>query len=236
MAKAASRRSTAVRGPEASGEAAAAPARSTKPDRGPRSRWFDPRLAIGLGLVVSSIAGVLVVVSHADSTIAVLSARVALFTGDRVSAADLVERRVRLDGLADDYLTAKQLPRAGLVITKPVAIGELVPLSAVGDRSGARKASIVVPLSVELPGSIDTGSTVELWSAAVGENQRFERPKVLVGSATVVRLVDDAALVARGPVVSVELQIPRSRTSAVLDAIANDSSLSLVPATSPVGR
>jgi hypothetical protein len=177
-----------------------------------------------------------VIVSRADSTIAVLSARVALFSGDRVSADDLVERRVRLDGLAGDYLTAKDLPRAGLVITKPVATGELVPLSAVGARSGVRKTSVVVPLSGELAASVAVGSPVELWSATVGESQHFERPKVLVASATVVRLLDDETLVARSSAVSVELQIPRSRTSAVLDAIANGSSLSLVPATSPVSR
>ncbi|CAN5201691.1 hypothetical protein BH09ACT1_BH09ACT1_01750 [soil metagenome] len=230
MAKAAARRS-----PETRGEGAP-PARSTKGGRGQRSRWFDPRLAIGLGLVVASLAGVLVVVSRADSTIAVLSARVALFAGDRVSADDVVERRVRLDGLADDYLVAEDLPRAGLIITKPVAIGELVPVSAVGNRSGVRKSSIVVPLSGKLPASIDAGSPVELWSAAVGESQHFDRPEVLVGSATVVRLLDDDALVASSTAVSVELQIPRSRTSAVLDAIANGSSLSLIPATSPVER
>jgi hypothetical protein len=196
--------------------------------------WFDPRFAIGLALVVASVGGVLWVVSAADASVQVLAARSALSPGDRIGAGDLVSQSVRLGQSSAKYLTTADLPGAGLVVTRAVSAGELVPASAVGNAAGLRVASVVVTVRGELPKSIAAGTVVDLWSGVEGENGEFGAPSVLVSSATVVRLIEADGIIADGSSGSVELLIPRPKTARVLESIANADAISLVPVSIPV--
>jgi SAF domain len=201
----------------------------------PRARrqfWFDPRFAIGFILVLASVAGVVFIVSTADATTLVYAARETLSPGDRVTASDLRAASVRLDAVEGLYLLPGDVPDSGVVVTKPVAAGELVPASAVGATAGLSLASVVVALSGELPGSVEPGTTVDLWSSREIENGAFGPPTVIVSTATVVRVVEADGLVA-GETVSIELLVPRLRIARVLEAIANEDALSVVPTSIP---
>jgi hypothetical protein len=220
-----------------------APKRTTAPtgngrsradsERAPRSFWFDPRFAIGIVLVIVSVLGVVAVVTAADSSVLVYAARTALSPGDRVKTSDLDARSVRLGSLGAQYLADGEIPRGGFVVTRPVSAGELVPTSAVGDVAGIAAASIVVSVDGELARSVGEGSVVDLWSAKEAENNVFRPPSVLVGHATVVRLIARDGVIADRSVQSVELLVPRTKIAAVLEAIANTDALSLVPTSIP---
>ncbi|GAB3133589.1 hypothetical protein [Marisediminicola antarctica] len=205
------------------------------PERAPRSFWFDPRFGIGLVLVVASVAGVVWLVSAADRTVDVWAARSALSPGDSVTGDDLVLRSVRLGDAADLYLGTGLLGDSGLVVTRAVAAGELVPASAVGAPEGVQLASVVVTVRGELPRSVESGSVVDLWSAQQTDDRGFGPPAVLVGSATVVRVLEADGLIVGSAAVAVEMLVPRSKIAAVLEAIANSDAMSLVPVSLPVG-
>lgn len=196
--------------------------------------WFDPRFTIGLVLVAASVGGVLWVVSAADTSVQVFAARSALSPGDRIEATDLVSQSVRLGPSSGKYLHGRDVPSVGLVVTRAVSAGELVPASAVGNAAGLRVASVVVTVHGELPKSIGAGAVVDLWSAVEGENGEFGAPSVLVSSATVVRLIEADGIIADGSSGSVELLIPRPKTARVLESIANADAISLVPVSIPV--
>ena len=105
----------------------------THPGKSTRKRfWFDPRFTLGLVLVAASVSGVAAIVVRAERTTTVYAAAEALTVGDRIKAADLTQRDVRLDGAADLYLTPALLPAEGVLVTRTVIVGELVPASAVG--------------------------------------------------------------------------------------------------------
>jgi hypothetical protein len=208
-------------------------ARSTSSHR-PRRFWFDPRFAIGALLVVASVIGVLAIVSSADSTTLVYAARTPLSPGDRIDTSDLVASSVRLDSAETHYLLQGDVPDAGLIVTKPVAAGELVPASAVGDAAGLTLASVVVAIDGELPESIGAGSALDLWASREIANGEFGPPTVIVSSAIVVRIAKQEGLVVGGADVSVELLVPRLRVARVLEAIANQDALSVVPSSIPV--
>lgn len=205
----------------------------TARDNGRRrsSRWFDPRLALGIVLVVGSIAGVVVLVSAVDRTVTVYAASDALSAGDRVTVDDLVEQKVRLGSLEGHYLALGDVPSDGLVVTRTIADGELVPASAVDDSASIRSASIVVTIRGQLPRSVVEGSVVDLWAARASGEGDFGPPSVVVASATVVRVVEQEGLIAGGDAMAVELLVPRTRTARILEAKANDDVLSLVSAT-----
>ncbi|MCU1412872.1 MAG: rane protein [Microbacteriaceae bacterium] len=195
--------------------------------------WFDVRFAIGVVLVICSVAGVLWVVASADSSVRFYAARAALSPGDRIHRSDLVEESARLPDDSARYLSAGDLPSAGLVVTRAVEAGELIPVSAVGASSGLRVTSLVVLVTGQLARSIEPGAVVDVWSAAATGDGTFGPPSVLASSATVVRVVKPDGVIASGTSTSVELLVSRSKTARMLEAVANAAAISLVPSSIP---
>lgn len=195
--------------------------------------WIDTRFVLGLLLVAASVAGVVSIVSAADTSVQVYAAREPLNQGDLVTVDDLRASSVRVADAGEFYLLEGEVPAEGLVVTKPVAAGELVPTSALGNAAGLHFGAVVVTVAGQLPGSIEPGSLVDLWSSRADENGAFGPPSVLVSHATIVRVIEDDGLVVDGSASNVELLVPRSKIARVLEAIANSSALSLVPVSIP---
>ena len=105
--------------------------------RAPRSFWIDPRFVVGVVLVLGSVIGVYAIVAAADRTTQVYVARDALIVGQTVDGDDLVATSVRLGDGADVYLAADGPPTDGLVMTRSVLAGEMIPASAVSTHDAA---------------------------------------------------------------------------------------------------
>ena len=202
----------------------------------PRSRfWVDPRFALGLILVVASIVGVSAVVDGSDRTIAVYAAKGPLAVGDSLGPDDLVETRVSLGAADTLYLTPARLPADGLIVTRTITAGELVPAGAVGTHAGVAVTSIVLDLRGRLSGGLQAGSVVDVWSAAPTEDGGFGPPAVLVGQATIVRILEPTGLIQSDGAKPVEVLVPKDKVAVVLEAVANDEAISLIAVNSPIG-
>ena len=180
-----------------------------------------------------SVGGVVWIVNGTDSSVTVLVAREPLSPGDRVRSSDLVPERVRIPGAANRYFSA--LPRDGVVVSRAIGAGELVPRSAVGSAPGISVRSVVVPVTGALARSIGPGSVVDVWTARAGEDGVFASPVVLVSSATVVRVSKADGIIESADGSAVELLVSRSRVARVLESVANSAAISLVPVSLPVG-
>lgn len=209
---------------------------TTRKERSPRRLWFDQRLVIGVVLVIASVLGVVAIVTAADDSRLVYSAPATLSPGDVVYPGELEVSSVRLGEADGRYLSRGDVPSGGVVVTRSVSEGELIPASAVGSASSVRVASVVVPVGAELSHSIVPGAVVDVWSAALTEDRSFGPPAVLVGSATVVRELEPEGIMgdSRGHVV--ELLVPRERIARVLAAVVDGDAVSLVPVSIPVPR
>jgi len=201
-----------------------------------RRFFFDPRFAIGVVLVVASIVGVYAIVQTADRTSEVYAARAPLVAGERVDSGDLVVRSVRLGPADRLYLANGAIPAGGGVVTRSVAAGELVPVSAIGSAAADDETNVVLRVRGDLAASIGPGVDVDVWSASQTEHERYEPPAVLVGGATVVRVIETDGLVAADDGLSVEVRVPRKKVAAVLEAIANSDVISLVPESTASGN
>ncbi|QEE60890.1 hypothetical protein FVA74_04315 [Salinibacterium sp. dk2585] len=197
-----------------------------------RPRWFDPRLAVGIALVVTSVAGVVMLVGAADRTDTAYAAGSALAIGDVLTVDDLVETEVRLGVATEHYLTPARMPDGEIVVTRTISAGELVPASAVGQARSTDWASLVVSVSGDLPRSVGAGTTVDIW--ATGDES--ETPGIVASEATVVAISSEESMVAGAAVSSVELVVPRDRVARLLQAKAAGDFLSLVPAAIPLER
>ncbi|GAA2080408.1 hypothetical protein GCM10009840_14810 [Pseudolysinimonas kribbensis] len=217
---------------------APAPASTTR-----RRRFADPRLFIGLLLVAASVAATVGIVASVDRRTEVYAAAGPLEPGQRIDASDLVARGVALDGSDALYLGVGDIPHGGLVITRPVAQGELVPASSVGRHADADDTSLVLRLATRVSGAVKAGARVDVWSAAPvtalavttdgadPDGDGIAPPSVIVSDATVVRVLDgDQTLTADHEGSVVEVRLPRSRVARVLAAIAAGDDLAIVPA------
>lgn len=197
---------------------------------------LDPRLLIGVLLVAASVGGVYAVMSAADRTVVVYAAASTINPGDRIYLADLRATNVRLGEVTDRYLAAADVPTDGLVVTRTVAAGELVPVSAAGSAASIRTASVVITSTGQLSTALAPGVVVDVWAASETEHGVYGPPVVLVGSATVVRVVESQGLIADRRGGTVEILVARSKIARVLEAVANGDALSIIPVSIPAGR
>lgn len=195
-----------------------------------RSRFsgIDPRIVIGTMLIVASVVGVWAVVDSADRSSPVYIASETLSVGDTVSEENLEAVHVRLEAAGDRYLS--RMPDANVVITRTVLKGEFVPLSSVKSGARVQVSAVVIESATRLPGSVEPGSLVDVWAAEQQDDGSFAPPVVVVGEASVVRVVEQQGLVAGAGGSTVEVLIPTGSVASMLAAIAGQSSISIVPA------
>ena len=191
-----------------------------------RTRFFaDARFIIGLVLVIASVAGVWFVVSVGRTTVPVLVASRTIVPGDALTSGDLQTVEVALGAVADAYVRPGSVE--GLIATRTIPAGELIPAAAVTAHA-ADTTAVVVRSSSALPQSIGVGSAVEVWSAPQTKRGMFGAAGVLVGSATISAIIAEDAVVGDGKT-AVEIVIDRADVAAVLAANAAGDALSIVP-------
>ena len=204
--------------------------RAVSSEASPRLRrfWVDPRFIIGIVLVAASVVGVSALVGAQNRTVQVYVARSTLVVGDTIQEDDLEVAGVRVPNAAAHYLTPGTLPESGVVV-RSIARGELVPVGAVRQSADVGLTSVVIKASGPLSASVDAGSVVDVWAAHAAADKDYSPPEVLASNAVVVSVIESDALVTDRGAVSIELRVPVARVAAVLQAIADGQTLSVVP-------
>lgn len=195
-----------------------------------RRTWMDPRLVIGVLLVLVSLAGVWFVVQQSSRTETAWAATRTLLPGDTVATGDVQQVDVRLPQSHDRYLDAATDP-VGMIVASTVGEGEVLPLRALGDAASEDRSAVVVDIQGALPRSVRTGSLVDVWTAAPTDDG-YEAPAVLIDDAIVVGVLEDEGILASSAQ-QLELLVPTGETSVLLEAMSNEHVLSVVPLAQP---
>ena len=195
-----------------------------------RRTWMDPRLVIGVELVLVSLAGVWLVVQQSARTETAWAATRTLLPGDTVAAGDVQQIEVRLPQSQDRYLDASADP-VGMVVASTVGEGEVLPLRALGSAASVDRSAVVIDVEGALPRSVRTGSLVDVWTAAPNDDG-YDAPAVLIDDAIVVGVVEDEGILASAAQ-QLELLVPTDETSRLLEAMSNEHVLSVVPLAQP---
>ncbi len=194
-----------------------------------RAPWGDVRFLLGILLIAASVAGVWFVVGAARQTAPVFAAARTIVAGEAISGADLEVVEVALGQTGSAYVTPDALVD-GMVATRTISAGELVPTASVGDAAQARTTSVVVRSSIDVPASVEPGSVVEVWSAPLLEQGDYGAPRILVPDATVISVTRDDSMMGGGAA-ALEIVIPRADVASTLAAMADEAALSVVPTT-----
>ena len=139
--------------------------------RATRPGWRDPRLWVGVVIVMVSVVAGARLLGSADESVPVWAAATDLAAGDELAADDLRSQRVRFVDPADldRYLAADAPLPADARLLVGVGEGELLPRSALGD--AAEAGVLHLPLAVEptlVPRSVRPGSVVSVYVRGSG--------------------------------------------------------------------
>ncbi|ATG51589.1 flagellar biosynthesis protein FlgA [Brachybacterium vulturis] len=190
-------------------------------------RWKDPRLIVGIVLVVASVLMGAVLVSRLSETTAVLVARSAIVPGDAISAEDLMVVELRLGEQTDHYVGTVEAVPEGAVALRTIRPGELVPMSAIGQSAEVPLRPVVIPVEASVAESVVPGATVELWhTAPAGEEGADAQARLLVPDA-VVRRIDEGSSLGMQEM-SVEVLVPSDRLDEVLEVLSQDERLDVI--------
>jgi hypothetical protein len=146
-------------------EPAAALPESPTARRGIRSRWRDPRLLLGVLLVLASVLVGARVLAGSDDATPVWAAARDLPAGSQVSADDVEVVDVSFGSeVGTAYVSATTPLPSGMILAKPVAAHELLTHSAVDAAAVGPVAQL--PLGVEsslMPSDLASGDVVDVW-------------------------------------------------------------------------
>jgi hypothetical protein len=174
--------------------------------------------AIGLGLVVSYL-----LVNRPLPEYLVASADLA--SGTRVELAQVAPARLALDSIAGRYLRPEEF-HSGLVLTRPILAGELIPASALSEVSNPAFTQLVVKPSTLPATQVRVGNRVAVWAATARDE--LAMPRLLVGAAEVTAIIAPEGLFSDA-LPSVQILISRTSVSALLQALAARQEIYLLP-------
>lgn len=192
-----------------------------------RPRWKDPRLIVGIVLVVASVLMGALLVSRLAETTPVLVARSPIAPGDAIDPADLVVAEMRLGDQTDLYAGSVEAIPEGAVATRAVQEGELVPMSVIGQSEDVPLRPVMIPVDMTVAESVAPGAMVELWhTAATADEAGDAHAELLVPDAVVRRVDEGSSLGMRS--MSVEVLVPSDSVHEVLEVLSKDERLDVI--------
>lgn len=208
---------------------------STRASRLRVPSWRDPRLAIGVVLVLGSVALGVSVIRAADDTVPVFAAGATLVPGTPVTAESLEVVRVQLADADELYLRADDGLPEGAVAVRTVGPGEVVPRSAVGSAASLASRPVTVPVEGPLPADIAPGTLVDIWIAETGTSgDGATTPVKALASVEVAAVDTDGGGLTAVAGTAVAVLLDDEGTARVLGALANGHRVDLVPVPGPV--
>ncbi len=212
---------------------------------------FNPRLVIGLVLVIVSIVGVVGIVRMSASATPVVVASRLLVEGQQITSTDVETRMARLEFVSGAYPQNIESV-VGKVVTRSIGRGELVPSASLGEASEVIETTVVVDVDAPLASNMIDGGIVDLWAAAAGtagaSSYASSAQSSSVGTGAIpdgARLVlararlaghsDDSAAIGQGAT-RAELVVSRNDVATVLAASASDDALFVVASSGGLSR
>lgn len=195
--------------------------------------WRDPRLLLGILLVLGSVAGVVTLVDSADKTTEVYAVQHDIPPGSPISGEDLVAVPVRLGGTEQHYLTVAGGVPPGAVAGTVLREGELLARSALAEPGSLDRKPVGLRVEDPLPARTSTGSRVDIWAAMPNAKNGFDEPTQLIEAAEISELtVSESAL---GASRSTELLVlvDDSDLPQLLSALSNQAKITVVSNPAP---
>lgn len=202
---------------------------TTTAQRFKKPTWRDPRLVVGLLLVLTSIAAVVLLISALNRTEPYYVAVHDLSVGQRVTNGDLVPVDVRLQDASQHYVSAETDLQEGDVLVQRVPKGQLLPTKAVGTADELDRSPVGIALETPLPAEAAAGSRVDVWVADQKASGRgYESPRKLVPGAEISKIDTTNSALGSSTGTTVHVLATPAQVEPLVDALGNSAKVTLV--------
>lgn len=206
--------------------------RGTRPEptaaRLRKPSWRDPRLLLGILLVMGSVAGVVALVDSADRTTQVYAVQYDIAPGSPVRAEDLVAVPVRLGGAEKHYLTVASGVPEDTVAGSVLREGELVARSALAEPDSLDRKPVGLRVEDPLPASTETGSRVDIWASMPNAQNGFDEPERLIEAAEISELTVTESALGANRSTELLVLVEDSDLPLLLSALSNQAKVTVV--------
>jgi hypothetical protein len=182
-------------------------------------------LAASSLLVLGSMVGAWVLIEQSKTTEVFLVTKQNLASGTSLTASDLDQIPLSMFEISGSYLQPDALVD-GLVLTRSLAAGEVVPVSALTTAELTNWSNVVLTPALELSSQIEVGTKVSIWSSPHLDFQTFGEPDLLATDIEVVKIIEPQGNFADTSK-SVELRVPKNSLQYLIGAITNNDALAL---------
>jgi hypothetical protein len=193
-----------------------------------RPSWKDPRLLVGVLLVLASVIGVISLVGSADKTTDVYAARDSIAVGEKLSAENVVLAKVRLGETEEHYLTLESGLPEGLVAVQRVGKNQLIPRDSLGKVDALDRKPVTVTIEESLPDQAVAGTRVDVWVALPDARNGFSEPKLLLPGAEIAQVTPGSTALGSSRNTEVMVLVADNQMPALLGAQANQAKISVV--------
>lgn len=190
--------------------------------------WKDPRLLIGILLVLTSVAGVVALVGTADRTTEVYAARESIAVGEKVTREKITTVRVRLDDVESSYLTAKTGLPEGKVAVQRIGRNQLLPRESLGSTDSLDRKPVAITVEESLPAQAVAGARVDVWVALPDARNGFAEPQLLLPGAEIAEITPGTSALGGTKSTVVLVMVTDSQMPRLLGAQANKAKVAVV--------
>ena len=203
-------------------ESAATAARLKRPS------WKDPRLMVGILLVLTSVAGVVFLVGSADRTTEVYAARDGIAVGETLTPENVVRVKVRLGDAEQHYITASDGLPQGTVAVQRIAKDQLVPRASLGEVDQLNRKPVAIQVEQSLPSQAVPGARVDVWVAQPDAKNGFSEPKLVLPGAEIAEVTTGSTALGSSKTTVLMVLVEDGQMPALLGAQANEAKISVV--------
>jgi len=190
--------------------------------------WKDPKLIVGVLLVLASVVGVTSLVGAADQTAEAYTAREAIAVGETLTVDKLNRVKVRLGDLEQHYLTPATGVADGLVAAQRIGKDQLVPRGSFGQADGLDRKPVAVTIDEALPAQAVAGSRVDVWVALPDARNGFSQPTLLLPGAEIAQITPGSTALGSARSTVVMVLVADTQMPDLLGAQANKAKISVV--------
>lgn len=190
--------------------------------------WKDPRLLVGILLVLASVVGVISLVGSADQTTEVYAARDSIAVGEKLTPDNVVRAKVRLGETEEHYFTAEAGIPEGMVAVQRIGKNQLVPKESLATVDALDRKPVAVTIDEALPPQAVAGTRVDVWVALPDARNGFSEPKLLLPGAEIAQVTAGSTALGSSRNTVLMVLVEDGLMPAILGAQANDAKISVV--------
>ncbi|MHC6230401.1 hypothetical protein ACX5I6_12155 [Arthrobacter sp. MMS24-T111] len=204
------------------------PDSSVRAARLKRPSWKDPRLLVGVLLVLVSIVGVVFLVGSADRTTEVYAARDGIAVGERLTPENVVRTKVRLGDTEQHYITVEDGLPQDVVAMQRIGKDQLVPRASLGEVDRLDRKPVALTIDQTLPAQAVAGARVDVWVAQPDAKNGFSEPKLLLPGAEITEVATGSTALGSSKTTVLMVLVEDKQMPALLGAQANEAKISVV--------